>query len=309
MNGRGYDYKLGRFLGVDPFIQDPGNSQAINGYSYIGNNPLSGTDPTGYAGERAGYSFSYQGLPTRVTTMQDVTEEKTVIFHNDGTITGTVKGNGATTSYALNDGKWTETGTEPAAVGAPGQVAQAQDVGGGDKGQRNGHPPIELLGSGEEQRHQYEALPDVDSQAFRAWFKENHSEIFAEQLLSAGDEIDDMEDAFHAYELAHGAYEMAKHGVWQAAKGGAGLYVAGKLVFMIPREILENQKREYRMATAGYHERVKNKYPDWGSGNYSNIRWELYNIDYNDRLSVDLYYYVSDQVDMRPPECSLDGSC
>ncbi|PKM41627.1 MAG: hypothetical protein CVV05_20415 [Gammaproteobacteria bacterium HGW-Gammaproteobacteria-1] len=33
MNGRVYDYALGRFLGVDPFIQFPGNS---------------GTDPTGY---------------------------------------------------------------------------------------------------------------------------------------------------------------------------------------------------------------------------------------------------------------------
>ncbi|MFT5520803.1 MAG: hypothetical protein ACI9IA_001400, partial [Enterobacterales bacterium] len=33
---------------VDPFIQDPGNSQSMNPYSYIMNNPLSGTDPSGY---------------------------------------------------------------------------------------------------------------------------------------------------------------------------------------------------------------------------------------------------------------------
>ena len=52
MNGRVYDYNLGRFLSVDPFIQDPGNSQSINPYSYIMNNPLAGTDPTGYMGER-----------------------------------------------------------------------------------------------------------------------------------------------------------------------------------------------------------------------------------------------------------------
>jgi hypothetical protein len=49
MNGRVYDYALGRFLGVDPFIQFPGNSQSLNPYSYILNNPLAGTDPTGYA--------------------------------------------------------------------------------------------------------------------------------------------------------------------------------------------------------------------------------------------------------------------
>ena len=48
MNGRVYDYRLGRFLSVDPIISKPASSQAINPYSYIGNNPLSGVDPTGY---------------------------------------------------------------------------------------------------------------------------------------------------------------------------------------------------------------------------------------------------------------------
>ncbi|KOO60052.1 hypothetical protein WH43_00020 [Rheinheimera sp. KL1] len=48
MNGRAYDYNLGRFLSVDPVIQSPGNSQSLNPYSYIMNNPLAGTDPTGY---------------------------------------------------------------------------------------------------------------------------------------------------------------------------------------------------------------------------------------------------------------------
>jgi len=49
MNGRMYDYNVGRFMGVDPFIQFPLNSQSLNPYSYILNNPLSGTDPSGYA--------------------------------------------------------------------------------------------------------------------------------------------------------------------------------------------------------------------------------------------------------------------
>ncbi len=51
MNGRVYDYQLGRFLSVDPFIQFPLNSQSLNPYSYIMNNPLAGTDPSGYACE------------------------------------------------------------------------------------------------------------------------------------------------------------------------------------------------------------------------------------------------------------------
>ncbi len=48
MNGRAYDYNLGRFLSVDPIIQFPANSQSLNPYSYIMNNPLSGTDPSGF---------------------------------------------------------------------------------------------------------------------------------------------------------------------------------------------------------------------------------------------------------------------
>jgi hypothetical protein len=48
MNGRIYDPTLGRFLQADPFIQYPNNSQSFNRYSYVLNNPLSYTDPSGY---------------------------------------------------------------------------------------------------------------------------------------------------------------------------------------------------------------------------------------------------------------------
>ncbi|TRX53457.1 hypothetical protein FNN08_14380 [Thalassomonas sp. M1454] len=51
MNGRIYDPNLGRFMSVDPFIQNPTNTQSINAYSYIMNNPVNGTDPSGYIGE------------------------------------------------------------------------------------------------------------------------------------------------------------------------------------------------------------------------------------------------------------------
>ena len=54
MNGRAYDYNLGRFLSVDPVIQFPENSQSLNPYSYIMNNPMSGTDPTGYCDAATG---------------------------------------------------------------------------------------------------------------------------------------------------------------------------------------------------------------------------------------------------------------
>ena len=48
MNGRIYDPRLGRFLQADPYVQFPGNLQNHNRYSYVMNNPLSYTDPTGY---------------------------------------------------------------------------------------------------------------------------------------------------------------------------------------------------------------------------------------------------------------------
>jgi RHS repeat-associated protein len=47
MNGRLYDPITGRFLQADPIIQDAYNSQNYNRYSYVMNNPLSMTDPTG----------------------------------------------------------------------------------------------------------------------------------------------------------------------------------------------------------------------------------------------------------------------
>ena len=48
MNGRMFDAQIGRFLSADPHIQSPLMSQSLNRYSYVLNNPLSLTDPSGY---------------------------------------------------------------------------------------------------------------------------------------------------------------------------------------------------------------------------------------------------------------------
>ncbi len=48
MNGRVYDPTLGRFLSADPNIQAAANPQNLNRYSYVLNNPLSYTDPSGF---------------------------------------------------------------------------------------------------------------------------------------------------------------------------------------------------------------------------------------------------------------------
>ncbi|WP_406828404.1 RHS repeat-associated core domain-containing protein [Microbulbifer sp. ARAS458-1] len=48
MNGRIYDARLGRFLQADPFVQAASDTQMYNRYSYVRNNPLNATDPSGY---------------------------------------------------------------------------------------------------------------------------------------------------------------------------------------------------------------------------------------------------------------------
>jgi RHS repeat-associated protein len=49
MNGRVYDALVGRMISADPTVPDPMNAQAWNRYSYVGNDPLAFTDPSGFS--------------------------------------------------------------------------------------------------------------------------------------------------------------------------------------------------------------------------------------------------------------------
>ena len=91
MNGRVYDYNLGRFLSVAPYTQSPGNTQSVNPYSYVMNNPLAGTDPIGYAanpdvdqnsicgnGDTCGSAPNYgDGVSSRAGSTKDNGADKT----------------------------------------------------------------------------------------------------------------------------------------------------------------------------------------------------------------------------------------
>ncbi|GAB3280353.1 RHS repeat-associated core domain-containing protein [Parahaliea aestuarii] len=105
MNGRGYDYNLGRFLSVDPFIVEPGNSQAINPYSYVLNNPLSGVDPTGYAKEEVEKNMvRVERTGSRI--QREVTVTTTTTQNDDGstTVAGSVCGGLMSDREAVSNG-------------------------------------------------------------------------------------------------------------------------------------------------------------------------------------------------------------
>ena len=71
MNGRVYDPQLARFIQADPFVQDAGNLQSLNRYSYVLNNPLATTDPTGYWGHKQqGYLRDVATIAIIVITQQ-----------------------------------------------------------------------------------------------------------------------------------------------------------------------------------------------------------------------------------------------
>jgi hypothetical protein len=120
MNGRAYDYQLGRFLSVDPFIQGI-SSDAINPYSYIGNNPLSGTDPTGYISctdtEETKCTMS-DYAKNGVHEHTDVNGKKTTIVvgeagdtvsasNGEETKSTTIENKGGFDSSKIGDSKWT----------------------------------------------------------------------------------------------------------------------------------------------------------------------------------------------------------
>ena len=67
---RWYDPALGRFISADTLVPEPGDPQSLNRFSYVNNNPLRYTDPTGHylLLEDAAEDFSAFGLYWTVQT-------------------------------------------------------------------------------------------------------------------------------------------------------------------------------------------------------------------------------------------------
>ena len=63
MNGRVQNPLWGRMLSPDPVLADLELPQGLNPYSYVGNNPGSWTDPTGFAWCEDDYNCTVYGWP------------------------------------------------------------------------------------------------------------------------------------------------------------------------------------------------------------------------------------------------------
>jgi RHS repeat-associated protein len=142
MNGRAYDYNLGRFLSVDPVIQFPANSQSLNPYSYILNNPLSGTDPSGYVacsasdGSSGNCGVTWEGEGD--TRSINKTSNRTGTFNTSYTATSTADANivrtqtgGKSQTFVLNNGSSTTAtvagSDNPNKVGSPAENGKTSE--------------------------------------------------------------------------------------------------------------------------------------------------------------------------------------
>ncbi|MCA0891996.1 RHS repeat-associated core domain-containing protein [Microbulbifer agarilyticus] len=127
MNGRAYDYNLGRFLSVDPFIMEPGNSQALNPYSYILNNPLAGTDPSGYTAQCMGSDSA--GKCSRGGAHSEETKEAASVDLNDipiDQISGVSVAKGGKVILEMKDGSGVEVDGYGANIADNGNVTIGQ---------------------------------------------------------------------------------------------------------------------------------------------------------------------------------------
>lgn len=115
MNGRVYDPLLGRFISADPYVQHPWSTQGFNGYTYVRNNPLSLTDPSGY--DDVGGAFDF-GLPPEGPTggTEGLTPQGT---NSDGSQPVTSGSGNATVVPAQPDNGGVSGNTQMQVAGSP----------------------------------------------------------------------------------------------------------------------------------------------------------------------------------------------
>ncbi len=124
MNGRVYDPVVGRFVSPDPWIQDPENSQSFNRYSYVWNNPLRYTDPTGEYTEEEKACGSCSIIYFSDSSSQQAANTPTDVSSSQNQ---TSSGTPATTGANLESSN-TEPAGEPAPTQGQGGTEAQQDL-------------------------------------------------------------------------------------------------------------------------------------------------------------------------------------
>lgn len=84
-NGRVYDPCQGRFLSPDVHVQSPDFTQDYNRYSYVLNNPLKYTDPSGWI-KNPGFRADVWQILLRLWYITPNNDEVTYTFNGDGSI-------------------------------------------------------------------------------------------------------------------------------------------------------------------------------------------------------------------------------
>jgi RHS repeat-associated protein len=140
MNGRIYDPLIGRFMSADPTIPHPYMLKSFNRYSYVLNNPLRLTDPTGFDDGDGSDGGGWDGYSNDRVTTTTTSGGQTVVTVETN-VNGTLPGGSTTTTTVIGGGlPGTPANTpvdagsaatqnpNPPAVALPNQVAPRQPV-------------------------------------------------------------------------------------------------------------------------------------------------------------------------------------
>jgi hypothetical protein len=139
MNGRVYDYNVGRFLSVDPLVHE--GSQGINPYSYIMNNPLAGTDPTGYKPEIEKIEISEVKTEKVAVTGSRIKRDQVTQVSGTATLS-----NGSTQDFTTDYSGGNLSSVSTTEIGSQGDIAQS-DGGNLDNQNTNGRVERQTDGS------------------------------------------------------------------------------------------------------------------------------------------------------------------
>ena len=128
-NGRIYDPGLGRFLSVDPIFQAPTNSQSLNPYSYVLNNPLSLTDPSGYDSDSSCASDT-KGACASDTQLKDLAPGTKITVHITTTEIGSHISTSSTLTATKTEGNGSDAKNDAAPSGTTGPDLKSASTGG-----------------------------------------------------------------------------------------------------------------------------------------------------------------------------------